>query len=434
MLVATISFAVTILAIILVAFNLVKSNFYKITIYVVGLLAVWATTLLGVGVAGSDISREVTMSLAAAKNGWDLSIYDACNTSFVVGWLVPFLSKILFIDVIWVYKIVLPMIFATTPVILYSVFKRQMDSKVAFYASLFFIIMPVFSLEIPTIGKSMVAEPLFALFIYVLCMNWDKWLKMGILWVLLILIIWAHYTIGILALCFLLGTIIILAVSKLFKNWKIWYQRTIPIWMLCIIFVSGLSLGIIYYGNVAKGQLLRTLGIVTGSYTNLTNTIVAGNFSTGNYGFVAHNPAKTDVEGNVAAGENVTKPISVQLPDLKDSYLNNQGYFIRAALGLDFFETTMWGKIFRIFQFTTQALIIIGCCYMLRRREGYYFTAEYLACLGTAAVLLLFCIFFPFFHSTINMTRYYHISLFFLAPTLVIGAEAISRWIWREPA
>ena len=69
---------------------------------------------------------------------------------------------------------------------------------------------------------------------------------------------------------------------------------------------------------------------------------------------------------------------------------------------------------------------------MLRRRDGYYFTAEFLAGVGAAFFLLLFCIFMPYFSSTINMTRYYHTSLFFLAPALVIGAEAISRVICRK--
>ena len=400
MLVSVISIILTVLAVILVAFDIIKRNYYEIAIYVVGLFAVWSTTLLGQFVVGSDISREVMMSTIAAKNGWDLSVIDISNVSLVIGCLVPLLSKILFMDVIWVYKIVLPMIYATTPVILYSLFKRQIDSKMAFYAALFFIIMPVYFLEIPTIGKSMVAEPLFALFIYVMTINWNKWLKLGVMLTLLLLIIWAHYTIGILALCFLLGIIVILALSKLFKNWKIWYQRTIPIWMLCIIFISGLSLGICYYSNVVNGQLMSNLGVITNNYVEISQNIAEGNFTVSKY------------EGPAAAN---------------DTYLNHQGIFVKAAIGMDFFETSIWGRIFRVFQFITQALIIIGCCFMLRRCEGFYFTAEYLAGVGAAVFLLLFCIFMPYFNSTINMTRFYHTSLFFIAPALVIGVEAIAR-------
>jgi uncharacterized membrane protein len=421
MLVSIVSFIITVLAIILVALNVIKSNYYKIAIYVVGLFVVWPTTLLGVFVVGSDISREVTMSVIAAKNGWDLSIWDVNNTSFVIGWLVPFLSKILFVDIIWVYKVILPMIFATTPVILYAIFRRQIDSKLAFYAAIFFIIMPVYSLEIPTIGKSMVAEPLFALFIYAMIVNWNKWLKAAVLLVLLLLIIWAHYTIGILALCFLLGIIAILAISKIFKNWKIWYQRTVPIWMLCIVLLSGLSLGIYYYSNVARGQLWQNLGIISGKFSNLSQSIVVGNYTYGEYEFFGSAiPEQGIPQGNTS------------IFDVKNSYLNKQGVFIRAAVGLDFLETTIAGKVFRIFQFITQALIIIGCCFMLSRRKGFCFTAEFLAGVGTAAFLLLYCIFMPYFSGTINMTRFYHISLFFLAPAFVIGAEAISGAVCRD--
>jgi uncharacterized membrane protein len=48
-------------------------------------------------------------------------------------------------------------------------------------------------------------------------------------------------------------------------------------------------------------------------------------------------------------------------------------------------------------------------------------------CIGASFVLLMFCIFVPKFSLIINMTRFYHVSLFFIAPMLVLGLDWVKR-------
>ena len=88
-------------------------------------------------------------------------------------------------------------------------------------------------------------------------------------------------------------------------------------------------------------------------------------------------------------------------------------------------EVDFWGKAFRVFQYLTQISIVIGCVCLIKQRKRY--SAEYLGLCVTSILILGACIFVPRFSALINATRFYHISLLLLAPTLVLGSKVIFR-------
>jgi len=82
--------------------------------------------------------------------------------------------------------------------------------------------------------------------------------------------------------------------------------------------------------------------------------------------------------------------------------------------------------IFRILQYLTQLLLVTGFFVMVFRRKQYNFNKEYGACVVASFGLLGLCLFVPRIASIMSTTRFYMITLFFLAPMLVIGIEGLN--------
>lgn len=452
MILSSISIILTILSILLITFNVIKVRWYSLTIYIVGLLAVYSTTLVGLSVVGSDIPRELVMSKLAILNGWNTGYLEISNTSFVVGWLVPRLSEFFSIAPEWVYKVILPMIFACTPVLLYLIFRKQLNmpcsapathkmptakltvispsysqehhgSLKAFYAAMFFIIVPIYSLEIPTIGKSMVAETLMALCLWTMFTNWKAWQKCIIMTVLALFTIWAHYTVGIILIGILVLIVIITLISKLFKKWKLWSKRAISAWAIVVVIVITLPTSYVYYSKVSQGEVAKTVTGISSYY--IKNVVlrqplsekVSPNYSTNVYNMTQQELKEYVYNYKLHESTNATPTTGIV----------NSDSIVQAGLGFDFKNTTPLGMVFRIIQYLTQLLIILGCIQLLLRYKRYKFNTEFIAGIGACLILLACCIFVPNFASLINMTRWYHASLFFLAPMFVLGFELL--WI-----
>lgn len=409
MIYSILSIILIIASLLLVTFNVLKGKWYAWLIYFSGLFTIYGTTMVGMSVVGSDISRELLMSNLALENGWDLSLYDPSNTSWVVGWFIPMLSKLTTIEPVWIYKVFLPMIFAFTPVILYFIFRKQFGELKAFYASMFFIIVPVFALEIASIGKSMVAETFMALSLWVMFnAEWKQIWKFIVMLVLVLSTLWAHYTIGIL-LCIYLGCIWLIMFIKSIINKdtdvKFWgLESTLFVLIICVIAFS------IYYRLVAQGLIWNS---VTGIF---------------HYDFSqSFNIINKSVNPSAVVSDNVSSTV--------------QAYsLIKSAFGFDIGELGWSGITFRIVQILTQVLIVVGFGWMIWERNypqngvlTYRLIPEYVAGCFVAFGLLGLCVFVPAFASLINATRQYHISLMFLAPMFVLSFDGIGVWIeWAE--
>lgn len=448
MLIATISIITTVVAIVMVAIGIIKEKYFPCVIYAVALLAIYTTTMPGVGAIGSDISSEIGTAVGVLNNGWNQNQFMPEITSLVVGFIAPLFARMFSIDMVTVFKFILPIIFALCPVLLYLIYSNQIEKKKAFIGAMFFIIMPVFALEIPTIGKSMVAEVFLALAFYALISKWNKWVKFSVMLTGLGLAFWCHYSIGVVGLAMFFVIALVLLVTKYFKKWKVWERRsTSPIMVLLVILIVSL-LGFWYFSIAGSGVILKALGDVRLAYSNLYEYVESGRYKlTGNhqqrdiyqapYVFTIAGTSSTNSTVVDTVSTNGTVAISpvTEALDIRNSYINWQDPLIRAAIGLDFFETTLSGKIFRIAQFITQFLIILGCIYILFRYKRYKFSTEFLGGMGACAGILLLCIIVPNLSSILNITRFYHLSLFFLALMLPVGVDAILGFcgvIWKK--
>ncbi len=195
----------------------------------------------------SDSISEIHRSKNILQNGWQFrDTYDQNNTSIVITAFAPALSRLLHVDIEWVFRIVFPIIFALTPVLLFLFYRKILRSQwQAVLAVLFFILLPPSWQETPTIAKSMVAEPLAVMALIVWATNWTERYKIPVLTGLVLLTLVSHYTIGFL----LIGWLVLLMVRQV--KW----QTFIPI-------VAGVSFSIVYFTIGAHGRVLYFLSHV----------------------------------------------------------------------------------------------------------------------------------------------------------------------------
>jgi uncharacterized membrane protein len=106
----------------------------------------------------------------------------------------------------------------------------------------------------------------------------------------------------------------------------------------------------------------------------------------------------------------------------------SRGQIVLRGLGLEM-APSIWNAISRVFAYTTELLIGVGFIGLITKKVKIQFDREYFILIATAIAFLAGLIIVPGLAQTMNMTRYYHILLFFLAPLCILGAETISNYI-----
>jgi len=403
--------------VILAAFNkFIKPYLYPLAIYVIALCLLYQTTLMSPYLVGSDIYTEYTFYQMAANAGyWDYTIASTVNSCLSITMLAPAYSLLLDIPGLWVFKAIYPVLFALVPVVLYRVFSWQIGKQKAFLAAFFFMAVPTFSLEMIALCRQQVAELFLVLLIMLLVtqrLSTVHKIIMGCIFAAAIIV--SHYATGFIGFIYmgLFLPFIYILQSRWFRSIWSWLSANSgglpepgkpvhPVALLIIVGAFFLA-GFAYYALIASGVNLSTISwlwnLQTGTLASKIFSIPAGQ-STGFFDF------------------------------------GTRDVLIRTALGLDFFQATLQGKIFRILQLTTQLLLILGIFRLIFKPKGLNFTVEYLSLSITSCLLLAVSIFLPGFVDPLNTTRMYHITLITLSPFCILGGEVI--WVavtaaWRK--
>jgi len=363
-------------------------------IYLVSLLLIFSTSLLGDYMVGSDIHSEYYIA-NRMYDGWDINYPHLYNASMSTAVVAPWLSKFLHLDLVWVFKAVYPAFFAFVPVILWFAYRKMMGNWRAVFAVAFFVSVPTFFLELPQLPRQMLAEVFFALMVLAMVSNWRQRYKMACFGVCLPLTILLHWSVGLLSLAFFICLVVALLATKKIR-FGLFTDRKLHLGFLSAITVVCLVGGMVWGSLVAGALPMRGVSVAT--------SIVA----------------RVLVQETASPTEGVV-PWDMFVPPLKGEPL------MRAAVGGDFTDVTIWGKVFRVVQYITQILVVVGAVYLLFRYRRYRFSTEFAICVGAAFGLLLCCAVIPSFSYILNLTRFYHITLFFLAPIFVVGVDALCR-------
>jgi len=376
----------------LVGFGKLERRVYPILLGAIGLALLYQTTLYSLYMIGTDIHQEYYY-FRLACNGWDVNIPHNYNSALGITVLAPFLSKALHIDGIWIFKVIYPAIFSLTPVILYYAFRKILDEKSAFLSSFFFVSMPVWSLEAVSISKLQLAGPLLALMVLLGVSDLGGRRKIALAILIGAGLAVVYYTINFLLLLYLSIGVVLLAVVRVLP--KIKTLDKLPLEGLIVTLVVITALSLTYFGGLGIGTPLKTFAYYSYSVIGGINPAVL---------------SPTSVSPEEYAHSDVLKTLE-DIP--------NRNTILRAATGLDFFETTLPGKLFRILQLATSLLVLLGIMYLVKNYRKIPET--YLLFVGVALLVLLLGALKPGFSSLMSMTRLYHASLYVSAPLLVIG-------------
>ena len=93
--------------------------------------------------------------------------------------------------------------------------------------------------------------------------------------------------------------------------------------------------------------------------------------------------------------------------------------------------STVWHSVGRGIYYVTEGLIILGFAFMLLKDRFSFFKEDYNVLIFLNLALLSACIVLPNFSNTFNASRFYHVTLFFLAPLCILGGLNLLKFLGR---
>ena len=376
-----------------------QEKHYPYIIFILTITLLYSHSLVSAYIWGWDINKEYYLVNTVIQNGiWDSTLFGNLNAMLSLSMLGPIYSIILNMSLDGVFKIIYPFLFAFVPLGLYTIFRKQTDSNVAFLASFFFISFFVFYTEMLSLARQEIAELFLVLIILsMIDNNLNKFSKSLFFIIFGSSLIVSHYGLSYLFLLILLiawtvalvGYYLISRKSTVrFFIWfseKTGYQNVIDLQKY--FFRSDLFsfLSLLYYSVFLMIWYLYTAG--------------SSSFDT-----------------VVTIGNHIVRSTSTE-------FLNPE-----ATQGLSLITTANLSIIHEIGKDThmlTILLIIVGFLSSVVLYKKLQLDPRYLLLSFGALCLCMGGLILPYFSSSLNTTRLYQISLIFLAPFCVLGGISV---------
>lgn len=117
------------------------------------------TSLRGWYITGHDIQREYQVFRLAADNGhWDISSFpDPYNACLSITLLPAALARLTGIEGTYIFKVLLPLLFALTPVLVYRSVRNVAPAIVALLSAVYLMLFPTFFTDMTFLGRQEVA-------------------------------------------------------------------------------------------------------------------------------------------------------------------------------------------------------------------------------------------------------------------------------------
>jgi len=371
----------SLLVIVIVLEKLLPSTFYSIAVLMIAISLLFHAALISKYLVsfGSDNSIELFVFRTTENNAyWDSALYAGStaygrfNSMLSITILPTFYSIILNINSIQVFKILFPLIFSFVSLGLYQTWRRYVGCKYAFISAFLFMAQITFYYEMLGLNREMIAELFFVLLLLVIL---DKKIeqptKMVCFFTFSLGLVTSHYGLSGIFLFFISFTFIFLFAVK--RSGRGITASVVVFFFTWYIYTSGSATLQTFaeFGGYVFGQL--------GDFFN---------------------------------------PVS-------------RGKTVLTGLGLET-APTVWNTISRAFAYVTEAFIVVGFVGLIMKRVKANVDREYFAISLLAMGFLAALVLVPGLANTMNMTRFYHILLFFLAPLCILGAETIGRLVSKR--
>ena len=403
------------LVVTLVAFGkFIPTKLYPLAILAISISLLWHWSLISPGLTAFDINHEYYLQKLVLSNSvWNYARAGAVNAMLSIVMLAPIYSLLLHLDTVWLFKIFYPLLFSLVPLALFQGYKRQTSDKIAFLAVFFFMSWTTFFADAGGNPRQAIAELFLALSILAFL---DK--EMGALRRTSLLIIFglslvvSHY-----------GT------SYIYMLYLLMALPLLSLWRSTI--VNRLK-----EGKVTRFSKFRHRVIITHQLPKLTIKPRLQSTLTGTYvilfivfclAWYMYVSSSSPLTSIVKIGDHIYHSLSTDL-----FVLEARDQQVVQALGL----MPMRGReveweIARIIQYITQFFIVVGVLGLIANWRKTRFYPEFAAMSLATMVILAICVILPQFANQLNMSRIYHLTLFFLAPFCILGGIATFRWLSR---
>jgi uncharacterized membrane protein len=372
--------------VLLVAFDKIPPKLYSFAVFVLALSLLFQRTLISSWLTGWDIQLEWSLANAVLKTGvWNPNVANNYASMLSVVVVAPIYSLISSLDLVWILKLVYPIIFALVPVGLYQIFRRQLNEKVAFLSCFFFMSIATFT-ELTTLARQEVAELFFVLVILLLVSEeMDKKIRSSLLLVFGLSLMVSHYgMMYILVLFLFVMWLALAALPYLRTNVGIHKHRQLiapspkspPRSAVTIVFILLLLItSTVWYAYTSQASVLYGIisigSLISGSITDLFN------------------PTYSQAVNNVVQSQSLSG---------------------------------IWRQGYVFVSYINAFLMVAGVCLIIFLKDQRYKLQFSFVVLSTIALgFLIASVALPFLGASLNWTRIYQIISIFLAPFLAIG-------------
>jgi uncharacterized membrane protein len=388
--------------VLLIAFDkVIPSKLYPLAVFVIALSLLFQQTLISAWLTGADIMTEWFLANSVLNAGvWNPSLLSQYDGMLSVVALAPIYSRISNLDLVWVFKLVYPFIFALVPVGLYQIFRRQLNQKVAFLSCFFFMSFAPFYVQMTTLARQEVAELFFVLLILLLVSKeMNQRIQSALFLVFGLSLVVSHYGLTYIVIFFLFAMWLVLTVARVagpklslrHLPTKIGIRKddqiaapvptSPPRSLVTIVSVSVLFIAsTAWYFYTAQGTVTQTL-VLLGSH-------IAGSISE------LFNPTYSEAANVVVQGP---LPGILHRVNAFVNYLNV--FFVLAGV----------------------------CAAVFLKKQRFKLQFSYVVLSTIALGFLIASVAIPYLGAALDWTRVYQITLIVLAPFVAIGFISIGE-------
>jgi len=354
------------------------SEFYPLILFVIAVALLFHMSLFSCYIHGGDIFGEhAVFGLTERASHWDPSFSDKLYAMLSVTVLPTIYSNVLGMDGTWIFKIVYPLIFAFVPVGLYQLFKSMVSKEIALFSVFFFMSNEVFFTELVVLARQMVGE-LFYVLLFLTIFN--KKINGSSKWFFFVIfsfgLIVSHYAMSYIFLAFIIVLWLFSFVRK--------RRCAVTVSMIVLFSIMAFAWYIYISSAVTFNELLNMIDYIRENFVS--------------------------------------------------DFLNPQSRGSQVLQGTGLMETvgTFWHSVGRYVYYATELFILIGVVGALLRKKLSFFDDEYNVMVFLNLLLVLACVIVPNLATTFNMTRFYHVALFFLAPSFVLGGVDLFSFLSKK--
>ncbi|MFZ1021741.1 MAG: DUF2206 domain-containing protein [Halobacteriota archaeon] len=383
--------------IVLISSKKIPTHVYPLAVFSISLSLLFYWSLISNFLTGYDVLGEYFNAHLVLQNAvWDPFMPSLYNGVLSVVMLAPFLSLLSNLSLVWVFKIVYPVLFSLVPVGLFWVYKRLTDDKVAFLAVAYIMSLTSFFVYMPGLARQEIAEIFVVLaLLLVVDRKIEATIKTGLFIIFLSALAVSHYTISYIFIGCLVTALLILSLQK---------NGALIKWKAKLI--SLLSNEDQAGGSVNRSAIARESLVTVARSSYFIVCVLSW------YAYVSAGSAIDKLSG---LAQNISSHVSSDLLSPSTS----QGAAIIVSQ-----PTSPLHAVTKYFYLVSIGLVIIGLLatwlkptMRLNREISAFFVP---ACALLAAAIAL-----PFLAGQIQTDRLLHIGLLFLAPLFPIGALAV---------